>query len=105
MVFKKGQKPPVGDDKEFKFGISDLAKALNLEPATVRKTLRDRGVERAGKSYGWDTQKELDAVVAKCKAGGGDKKDAKPKVKAAGTDKASTKRAAPVAKAKVKKAA
>ena len=78
----------------------------------MRGTLRRLEIERAGKSYGWDTQKELDSVVAKCKAGGGDKKDTKPKVKAAGTDKASTKKAvpaakakAPVAKAKVKKAA
>lgn len=48
---------------EFKFGVSDLAEKLGIEPASVRVQLRNRKVEKAGKSYGWNTQKEFDAVA------------------------------------------
>lgn len=36
---------------------------METSPVAVRGMLRRRGVEKAGKSYGWNTQKELDAVI------------------------------------------
>jgi hypothetical protein len=86
---KKGKKDKGGDKKEaapeFKFGVSDLAEALGIEPASVRVQLRNHKVEKAGKSYGWNTQKELDEVAKTLKAGkngnGGGKKDKKEKGK------------------------
>jgi hypothetical protein len=53
---------------EFKFGVAELAEALGIEPASVRVQLRNRKVEKAGKSYGWNTQKDFDAVVKSLKA-------------------------------------
>jgi hypothetical protein len=71
---------------EFKFGVSDLASALDIEPASVRVQLRNHKIEKAGKSYGWNTQKDLDEVVKTLKAGKsggkkekGDKKEKKEK--------------------------
>lgn len=48
--------------------MSDLAEALGIEPASVRVKLRKLGVEKSGRSYGWNTKKELDEVVKQCKA-------------------------------------
>ena len=50
-----------------KYGVDDLAKALGIKPASVRVRLRNAGVEKAGKSYGWNSQKDLDAVVKQLK--------------------------------------
>ena len=91
----KKKKKDKGEEKqsapEFKFGVTDLAKELDIEPASVRVQLRNRKVEKAGKSYGWNTQKEFDEVVKLLKskpakgegdAGDGDsKKDKKKKKK------------------------
>lgn len=87
--------------KEHKFNIDSIAKVFNLEAATMRGKLRNADVATDGGSYGWDTQKEMDEAVAKVKASSS--KNAKPKVKAAGTGKARKNEAVP--KAKVKKAA
>lgn len=68
---------------EFKFGVEDLAEKLDLKPASVRVQLRNKGIEKAGKSYGWNTKTELDEVAAKLKTEAkadkkADKADAKP---------------------------
>lgn len=63
---------------EFKYGVAELAEKLGLEAATVRVRLRNANIEKAGKSYGWNTKAELDEVVAELKAD----KPAKPAKKA-----------------------
>lgn len=78
---KAEAKPAKVEAPEFKYGVSDVGKSLNIKDASVRVQLRNHGVKKAGKSYGWNTKDELDAVIAKLKA---PKKDAKPaKAKAA----------------------
>ncbi len=51
------------EDKEFKYGVEDLASLMGVESATVRVWLRNHGVKRTGRSYGWNTKSELDALV------------------------------------------
>ena len=53
---------------ELKFGVNELAKALKLEPSTVRVNLRKAKVKKAGRSYGWKTKAEMDAVAKKLSA-------------------------------------
>lgn len=53
---------------EFKFGVADLAEELGIEPASVRVQLRNRKIEKAGKSYGWNSKSELKEVVEQLKA-------------------------------------
>lgn len=66
---------------EFKYGVAELAEKLGIEPASVRVKLRNAGVEKAGKSYGWNTKAELDEVIEELK-GDGDEKPAKKSKKA-----------------------
>jgi hypothetical protein len=61
---------------EFKYGVQDLADKLGIEPASVRVKLRNAGVAKAGKSYGWNTKADLDEVIEELK-GDGDEKPAK----------------------------
>ena len=73
-------------EREFKYGVADLAEKLDLEPASVRVKLRNAGVDKAGKAYGWNTKSELDEVVdqlkaEKPKADKKSKKDEKPAAK------------------------
>lgn len=64
---KKTKKEEVAavEEKETapKYGVSDLADALGIKPASVRVRLRKGGIEKAGKSYGWNTKAELQEVV------------------------------------------
>lgn len=100
MAKDKGKKDKGKKDKsekkesapEFKFGVADVASALEIEPASVRVQLRNHKIEKAGKSYGWNTQKELDEVVKTLKAGkngNGGKKDKGKKEKKGKKDKKS----------------
>lgn len=75
--------------------MADVAEALDVNEATARMKLRNAGIEKAGRSYGWDKQSDLKEVIAKLKSG--EKAPAaKPKVKAAGTETAPRKaKAAP----------
>lgn len=102
--------PAAANTETFKYGVADVADALNVNEATARMKLRNAGIEKAGRSYGWDKQTDLKDVIAKLKSGEKVEK-AKPKVKAAGTEtpKRKPKAAEPaaeekpaVAKAKVK---
>lgn len=47
--------------------------------------LRNAGIEKAGRSYGWNSQKDMKEVVSRLKSGEKAEKP-KPKVKAAGTE-------------------
>jgi len=61
---------------EFKYGVSDLAEKLGIEAASVRVKLRNAGIDKAGKSYGWNTKGDLDEVAAKLKSDEGKSKKA-----------------------------
>lgn len=63
--------------QEFKFGVADLAEELGIEPASVRVQLRNRKIEKAGKSYGWNSKAELKEVVDQLKAKPEGKKSSK----------------------------
>lgn len=55
-------------EREFKYGVDDIAEALDIKPASVRVQLRNKGIEKAGKSYGWNSQAELKDIVAQLKS-------------------------------------
>lgn len=62
---KAPTKAPV---EAMKYGVDDVAAALGIKPASVRVRLRNANVAKAGKSYGWNSQKDLDAVVKQLKS-------------------------------------
>lgn len=76
---KTSAKPaPKEKAEEFKYGVADLQKMLGHgDPASTRVALRKHGIEKAGKSYGWNSKDDLEAVAKKIKAGAGDKAEAK----------------------------
>ncbi len=47
--------------------MTTLANDLGIGEATARVKLRNAGVEKAGRSYGWNTKKDYDAVVKQLK--------------------------------------
>lgn len=70
--------------KEHKFGVSDLAEKLGIKEASVRVQLRNKGIEKDGKSYGWDTKAELQEIADQLKTStkGDDEKSSKKSKKA-----------------------
>lgn len=71
---------------EPQYGVTELAEAVGIAPASVRVALRDLEVEKNfGNKYGWNTKKDFDAITkalkernAKSAANGPDEKRAKP---------------------------
>ena len=49
--------------QEFKYGVNELAELLGIQPASVRVRLRNRGINRSGAAYGWNTKAALQEVV------------------------------------------
>ncbi len=75
-VTVKGKGKPAAEapaETGMKYGVDDLAKLMELAPASVRIRLRAAKIAKAGKSYGWNTQKELEAIAKQIKPA---KKDA-----------------------------
>lgn len=66
VVEKKKPTPPAPE--QYKFGVTELAEALGIEPTSARVKLRNAEIEKAGRSYGWNTQKDFDAVVKQLKS-------------------------------------
>lgn len=107
----KGSKAKAAEKEEaapeFKYGVQDIADALDLKPASVRVQLRNKGIEKAGKSYGWNSKSELKEVIDQLKAkASDDDEDEKPakKSKDKGDKKAKAgKDEKPAKKAKTKK--
>lgn len=62
------EKPVKEAVEKMKYGVAELAEALDLKAASVRVRLRNAEVAKAGKSYGWNTQKEFNEVVKSLKA-------------------------------------
>lgn len=63
-VTKKAASKKPAAEAEFKYGVMDLAKILDVSPQYARTMLRKAEVDKAGKSYGWNSEKELKAVAA-----------------------------------------
>ena len=80
---KTEAKADKAEAKEHKFGVSDLAEKLGIKEASVRVQLRNKGIEKDGKSYGWDTKAELqeiaDQLKTSTKADDGEKSSKKSK--------------------------
>lgn len=92
---------------EFKYGVKDLAEELGIKETSVRVQLRNKGIEKAGKSYGWNSKAELKEVVAQLKSSTKNDEDEAPakKSKKAKAEKAKPGKADKKAKkAKTKKA-
>lgn len=66
----KGTQPAAlaASRETYKFTVQDLADKLGIEPASARIKLRNEGIAKAGRSYGWNTQKDFDAVVKQLSA-------------------------------------
>jgi hypothetical protein len=81
-------------DLGFKFGVTDLAERMGLEPASVRVALRREGVANNGSVYGWNSDRELDGVVKQIgrKAAKEDKKATKKEAKGAKKEEKVTRR-------------
>lgn len=75
---------PKAAEKEFKFGVPELAKELGILDSSARVALRNKGIKKNGRSYGWDTREDMLKVAAKL----------------APEDKAPAKKAAPAKKKK-----
>lgn len=56
------------DDESPAYGVKHLAKSLKTEPHLLRVKLRNNKIKKNGKSYGWDTKSEMEAVVKKLQA-------------------------------------
>lgn len=76
----KAEKETAAQEREFKFGVEDIAEKLGIKPASVRVQLRNKGIEKAGKSYGWDSKSELNEVIDQIRSNGDDE-DEKPSKK------------------------
>lgn len=75
----KAEKAEKAEAPTFKYGVSDLAEKLDLKEASVRVKLRKNNVDKAGKSYGWNSKSDFDEVVATLRADKSDEKPAKEK--------------------------
>jgi len=58
----KGKAAPA---ESHEYGVDYLADKTGLLPATIRRHLRDQGVAKDGKVYGWSKKSEVDAIVKK----------------------------------------
>lgn len=59
---------------EYKYTVENLAKDLGIQPQSVRIALRKHEVAKAGKQYGWNSDKEYQSVLKKLQSstdGGG----------------------------------
>lgn len=50
-------------DLGFKYGVTDLADKMGIEPASVRVALRNKGVAKNGSVYGWNSKADLEEVI------------------------------------------
>lgn len=73
---------------EFKYGVADLAEMLGIQEPSVRVQLRNRGIKRAGKSYGWNSKDELKEVADAIRSTGGKEAEKPAKAKPAKAEKA-----------------
>jgi SNF2 family DNA or RNA helicase len=48
---------------ELKYGITEIADAMGIAPASVRVKLRKNNIEKVGGRYGWNTKAEMNEVI------------------------------------------
>lgn len=89
---KEENKAPANDTP--KYGIKDLAKQMDLKEASVRVKLRNAGVAKTGKAYGWNTKSELEDVASQLAPAEKPVKEKKAPAKKAAAKKAPAKKAA-----------
>lgn len=72
------------------YGVPELAEFMGLEPTSVRVKLRNAGIEKSGRSYGWKTKKDMEACAKQLKSAEKDAADDgdKPSKKKRGGKKA-----------------
>src|ERR1700747_2956654 len=64
MVLKKKKvAEDTNGDEDYTYDVTTLARDMELEPASVRVKLRNAGIEKAGKKYGWNNKKEYEQVM------------------------------------------
>lgn len=56
-----GNLPP---KESYKYDVASLAKELGIKEASARIRLRNGGIPKAGRQYGWDTDKAFKEVVS-----------------------------------------
>jgi hypothetical protein len=61
------KKSNLPEREEYEYDVNTLAEDLEIEPASVRVKLRNAGIEKAGRSYGWDSKRDYDSVLKKLK--------------------------------------
>lgn len=82
---KGGRKSPTQEAAAaFRFTVKDLADKLGIQDTSARVQLRNKGIAKNGAVYGWNTEKEMEAVIAQLRG------DEKPAGKA--SDKKSSKK-------------
>jgi len=64
---EKAKPTPPPQPPKPKFGVPELAEVMGVKPSSVRVRLRNAGIEKSGKLYGWDTKTAMMEVVAKLK--------------------------------------
>lgn len=65
-------------EREFKYGVEYIAEELGIKPASVRVQLRNKGIDKAGKSYGWNSKTDIKEVIDQLKTEKPAKEDDKP---------------------------
>lgn len=72
-------KPAAKDEAEtFKYGVSDIAEKMGIDASAVRVKLRNAGIEKSGKSYGWNTKTDLNEAIDEITTAKKVKAEAKP---------------------------
>lgn len=89
---------------EFKYGVKDIAEELGIKETSVRVQLRNKGIEKSGKSYGWNSKSELKEVIAALKTSTKDEDDEDEAPKKSKKAKAEKAKPVKAKKAKTKKA-
>lgn len=101
---KKADKDEDDAAPEFKYGVQDIADELGIKPASVRVQLRNKGIEKAGKSYGWNSKSELKEVISQLRASTDEDDDDEKPAKKSKKDKGDKKSAKSEKGKKAKKA-
>lgn len=78
---KAEEKETKAQEREFEYGVEDIAEELGIKPASVRVQLRNKGIEKAGKAYGWNSKKELREVIDQLRSGKDEDEEDEPKSK------------------------
>lgn len=64
----EGKKSAPPQPPKPKYGVPELATALEMEATSVRVKLRQLGIPKNGKVYGWDTKDAMGEVIKKIQA-------------------------------------